>query len=90
MKSVKYYTSLASGAALVVEKVVDALIEHVWGMFKRKIKSSSKPPKTLNELRNAALAAWDSIPQVDVRNIIQNMPDRMQAVIRARGGNTRY
>ncbi|CAK1599693.1 unnamed protein product [Parnassius mnemosyne] len=65
-------------------------IEHVWGMFKRKIKSSSKPPQTLNELRNAALAAWDSIPQVDVRNIIQSMPDRMQAVIRARGENTRY
>ncbi|CAK1592751.1 unnamed protein product [Parnassius mnemosyne] len=65
-------------------------IEHVWGMFKRKIKSSFKPPQTLNELRNAALAAWDSIPQVDVRNIIQSMPDRMQAVIRARGGNTRY
>lgn len=65
-------------------------IEHIWDMLKRKIKSASNAPQTLNELRSAAVAAWNSIPQVDVRNIIQSMPDRMQAVIRARGGNTRY
>ncbi|CAK1592750.1 unnamed protein product [Parnassius mnemosyne] len=65
-------------------------VEGEAGRGAQEIKSSFKPPQTLNELRNAALAAWDSIPQVDVRNIIQSMPDRMQAVIRARGGNTRY
>lgn len=65
-------------------------IEHIWDMLKRKIKAGSHPPQTLNELRNAALAAWEGIPQVDIKNIIQSLPDRMQAVIRARGGNTRY
>ena len=63
-------------------------IEHIWDMLKRKIKSTSNPPQTLNELRSAVVSAWSSIPQVDVRNIIQTMPDRMQPVIRARGGNT--
>ncbi|KAL0895252.1 hypothetical protein ABMA27_011406 [Loxostege sticticalis] len=65
-------------------------IEHVWDMLKRRIKSSPNPPQTINELRNAATTAWENISQIDVRNIIQSMPDRMQAVIRARGGNTRY
>lgn len=65
-------------------------IEHIWDMLKRKVRSSACPPQTLTELRNAALAAWEDIPQVVIRNVIQSMPDRMQAVIRARGGNTRY
>ena len=65
-------------------------IEHIWDMLKRKIKSASNPPQTLNELRSAVVSAWNSIPQVDVRNIIQSMPDRMQPVKRARGGNTQY
>lgn len=65
-------------------------IEHIWDMLKRKIKTNSNRPDTLNQLRSAALVAWDSIQQVDIRNIIQSMPERMQAVIRARGGNTRY
>ncbi|KAL0841209.1 hypothetical protein ABMA28_014946 [Loxostege sticticalis] len=65
-------------------------IEHVWDMLKRRIKSSPNPPQTINELRNAATTAWENISQIDVKNIIQSMPDRMQAVIRARGENTRY
>lgn len=65
-------------------------IEHIWDMLKRKIKSVSNPPETLSEIRSAARAAWESIPQVDIKNLIQSMPDRMQAVIKARGGNTQF
>ncbi|XP_038209023.1 uncharacterized protein LOC119830186 [Zerene cesonia] len=65
-------------------------IEHIWNMLKRKIKSNSNPPETLDQLRSAAMAAWDSVKQLDIRNIIQSMPERMKALIRARGGNTRY
>lgn len=65
-------------------------IEHIWDMLKRKIRSGPNPPQNLTELRNAALAAWEAIPQVNIKNIIQSMSDRLQAVIRARGGNTRY
>lgn len=65
-------------------------IEHVWDMLKRRIRSSPNPPETLSQLKTALLAAWEEIPQVDIKNIIKSMPDRMEAVIRARGGNTRY
>lgn len=65
-------------------------IEHVWDMLKRRVKRSLNPPQNLRELKTALVAAWEEIPQMDIKNIIHSMPDRMQAVIRARGGNTRY
>lgn len=65
-------------------------IEHVWDMVKRRIRAQPNPPETLRELRDAVVAAWDDIPQVTLRSMLQSMPDRMQAVIKARGGNTRY
>lgn len=65
-------------------------IEHVWDMLKRRVKRSSNPPQNLRELKTTLVAAWEEIPQMDIKNIIHSMPDRMQAVIRARGGNTRY
>ncbi|CAH2087783.1 unnamed protein product [Euphydryas editha] len=65
-------------------------IEHIWDKLKRTIKTASNPPQTLSQLRDAALTAWRDLSQLDIKNVIQSMPDRMQAVIRARGGNTRY
>lgn len=65
-------------------------IEHVWDMLKRRVKTSPNPPQNLRALKLALVTAWDEIPQVEIKNIIHSMPERMQAVIRARGGNTRY
>lgn len=60
-------------------------IEHVWDMLKRNVKSNPNPPQTLYNFKTALVAAWEEIPQVDTKNIIQSMPDRMQAVIGASG-----
>lgn len=65
-------------------------IEHVWDMLKRQVKKGPNVPETLNDLKTALISTWNGISQANIRNIIQSMPDRMQAVIRARGGNTRY
>lgn len=65
-------------------------IEHIWDNLKRKIRASSNPPETLDELRIAILRTWEEIPQQDIRDLIVSMRSRCQAVIRARGGNTRY
>lgn len=65
-------------------------IEHIWDKLKTSIKTASNPPQTLSQLRDAALTAWRDLSQVDIKNVIQSMPDRIQAVIRARGGNTQY
>nr|CAH7746902.1 unnamed protein product [Callosobruchus chinensis] len=59
-------------------------------MLGRRIRSRVPIPLTLNELQHALLEEWNLIPQEHIRHLILGMPRRMQAIIRSRGGNTRY
>lgn len=65
-------------------------IEHVWDLLKRSVKSRMPPPNNLGELRNAILEEWQRLPQEIIDRIIRSMPRRMETLVRARGGNTRY
>lgn len=65
-------------------------IEHVWDMLGRRIRTRVPAPLTLNQLQQALLEEWELIPQEDIRHLILGMPRRIHALIRARGGNTRY
>lgn len=65
-------------------------IEHVWDMLKRRVRSHTPAPISLHQLRAVILQAWDDIPQDDIKSIINGYPERLAAVTRARGGNTRY
>lgn len=65
-------------------------IEHVWDALKRRIRSRNHVPETLPALRNAVVEEWDQIPQEFISGLISSMPHRLEAVIQARGGNTRY
>nr|CAH7733746.1 unnamed protein product [Callosobruchus chinensis] len=59
-------------------------------MLGRRIRSHVPISLTLNELQHAFLEECDLIPQEDICHLILGMPRRMQAIIRARGGKTRY
>lgn len=65
-------------------------IEHVWDMLGWCVKNRRPRPESLQELRRALGEEWELIPQEDIANQIESMPRRMDAVIQARGGNTRY
>lgn len=65
-------------------------IEHLWDILKRRIRARNPVPNSIETLRNAAHEEWNRIPQEVIRNLLQSMPRRMQAVIRVRGGNTHY
>lgn len=65
-------------------------IEHVWDMLGRRIRNLVPAPRTLNELREVLLEQWAAIPQDEIRHLIEGMPRRIDAVIQARGGNTKY
>lgn len=65
-------------------------IEHVWDMLGRCVRSRQVAPTTINELRVALQEEWLNIPQNDIRELISGIPRRMQAIVRARGGNTKY
>lgn len=65
-------------------------IEHVWDRLKRCIRSRGVDPDNLEELRTAIMEEWDEIPREYIQSLIESMPRRVEAVIRSRGGPTRY
>ena len=65
-------------------------IEHLWVYLKRKLQEYPKPPKGVHELWERVEKEWNKIPPETCQNLIASMPRRLQAVIRAKGGHTKY
>ena len=65
-------------------------IEHLWDQLQRRISGRNTLPQTLDELQTALLEEWEAIPQDCIKTLVRSMPRRLQAVINARGGPTRY
>ena len=64
-------------------------IEHVWDVMGRRIRNLKRPPMNLQELEAALHRIWWKIHQAVIRSFI-NMRERLQEVIRKRGGNIRF
>lgn len=65
-------------------------IEHVWDVIGRKVRERTPPPRNVEELKLALTEEWVNLPQEMIESVIRSMGRRIQALIRARGGNTRY
>ena len=65
-------------------------IEHAWDEHGRCVRQRNPPPITLRELKTALIEEWENIPQNRIRNLVYSMPNRITAVMSARGGNTNY
>lgn len=65
-------------------------IEHLWDEVERSFQSLETPPSNLTQLRAAIMSAWVNIPQERYQHLVESMPRRVSAVIRAKGGPTRY
>lgn len=64
-------------------------IEHLWKILGEK--AAAKAPRTKQELISGLLQSWHhDIDQRLVRSIVESMSRRCEAVIRARGGSTKY
>ena len=48
------------------------------------------PPKGVYELWERVVKEWNEIPPEVCQNLIESMPRRIKAVIRAKGGHTKY
>ncbi len=60
-------------------------IENIWGIIKRKMRDT-RP----NDLKAPIKATWASIPPEQCHKLITSMPRRIDAVIHAKGGPTKY
>ena len=65
-------------------------IEHLWGILKRKIYEHEYPAEGVDEIWERAAAAWAKITIEEVQSLIRSMPRRIEAVIKAKGGHTKY
>jgi transposase len=65
-------------------------IEHVWDELGRRIRHRENIPETIPSLRIALQEEWEQLPQDVIANLIRSVPRRLETLIAARGGNTRY
>ena len=65
-------------------------IEHLWWHVKRRLADYETPSSGVEELWNHCQVEWEKIPKEVCQNLIESMPRRVQAVIKAKGGYTKY
>lgn len=63
-------------------------IEHLWALLDRKIGERLFSKK--DDLKRAVTDAWGAMDQKQIRKLIESMPSRLEAVIVAKGGPTKY
>lgn len=65
-------------------------IEHLWKYVNDKLDEYPEPAKGMVELWERLAHEWYNISKETCRNLIRSMPNRLQAVIEAKGGPTGY
>ena len=65
-------------------------IEHLWEYLERRLAAYKTEPKGMLELWERIEIEWDKIPLEVCMNLIESMPRRIAAVLKAKGGYTRY
>ena len=65
-------------------------IEHIWNIVGRRILAREPPLQSIRQLEAALHREWHQLSQQDIRRLTGGMRPRVEAVIQARGGYTRY
>ena len=65
-------------------------IEHLWWHLKRQLAAYETEPTSMHELWERVVVEWGKIPDQVCINLIESMPERVMAVLEAKGGCTKY
>ena len=65
-------------------------IEHLWDVLGRRVRQRQPPPQSIAQLANGLQEEWLAVPQELILHLIHSMPNRINQVLVARGGHTRY
>ena len=65
-------------------------IEHLWTHLKKMLSHYEEPPNGMLELWERVQKEWDAIEPEVCQNLIESMPRRIKALLKARGGYTKY
>ena len=65
-------------------------IKHTWGHLKRCLSGYERAPTGVHQLWDRVVVEWGKISMEECQKWIESMPRRIQAVIKAKGGHTKY
>ena len=65
-------------------------IEHLWVYLKRRLQHYPTPSKGVYELWERVKKEWNGITAETCQKLIKSIPKRIRAVIKAKGGHTKY
>jgi len=65
-------------------------IENVWCLLKNAIATRKPRPTKVADIIQAAKEEWDQITEEEISRLVDSMPERIEAVIAASGGHTRW
>lgn len=66
------------------------IIEHVWALLKHRLNQYEVEPKDLNELWERVQYEWENLQPEFIQGLYESMPRRIKAVLRSKGGLTKY
>ena len=62
----------------------------LWSTLEARVRNVYPPPSSLKELERVLIEEWYKIPVETVRTLYDSIPRRIEAVLDADGGPTRY
>ncbi len=65
-------------------------IEHLWDVVEQKIRIMDVQPTNLLQLRDAIMSIWTKISEECFQHLVESMPRRIKAVLKAKGCPTWY
>ncbi len=64
-------------------------IEHLWDVVEREIHFMDLQPTNLQQLCDAIMSIWTNISEECFQHLVESMPRRIKAVLKAKGGSTK-
>ena len=65
-------------------------IEHLWHHLKLKLSHYEKKAKGIHELWERVEREWNTFTAEECQRYVESMPKRIEAVIKAKGGHTKF
>ncbi len=65
-------------------------IEHLWDVVEREIHIMYVQPTNLQQLCDAIMSIWTKVSEECFQHLVESMPRRIKAVLKAKAGPTRY
>jgi hypothetical protein len=67
-----------------------SIIEHVWDQLDALVRARNPLPRNKEELWAALQEEWANFPRAALDKLFESMPRRVAALLKARGGHTKY